>query len=108
MRRPSESGRFLPAPAAVRGGKHGLTAPPRRRALSKTCPLFPPMQSSIIAPMIIQPTSEQWDAFVTSQRHSHILQTCAWGELKSRFGWSADRIAVTYTDRIAAGALVLF
>ena len=58
--------------------------------------------------MIIQPTSEQWNAFVTSQLHSHILQTFAWGELKSRFGWSADRIAVTHADRIAAGALVLF
>ena len=31
-----------------------------------------------------------------------------WGELKSRFGWSADRIAVTRDDRIVAGALVLF
>ena len=58
--------------------------------------------------MIIQPTSEQWNAFVTSQLHSHILQTFAWGELKSRFGWSADRIAVTQIDRIVAGALVLF
>ena len=58
--------------------------------------------------MIIQPTFEQWDAFVAAQPHSHILQTSAWGELKSRFGWSADRIAVTHTDRIAAGALVLF
>jgi lipid II:glycine glycyltransferase (peptidoglycan interpeptide bridge formation enzyme) len=45
--------------------------------------------------MIIQPTPEQWNAFVASQPHSHLLQTFAWGELKSRFGWSADRIAVT-------------
>jgi lipid II:glycine glycyltransferase (peptidoglycan interpeptide bridge formation enzyme) len=58
--------------------------------------------------MIIQPTPEQWNDFVASQPHSHILQTFAWGELKSRFGWSADRIAVAHTDRIAAGALVLF
>jgi peptidoglycan pentaglycine glycine transferase (the first glycine) len=58
--------------------------------------------------MIIQPTPEQWDAFVASQPHGHILQTSAWGELKTRFGWSADRLAVTRVDRIAAGALVLF
>lgn len=58
--------------------------------------------------MIIQPTSEQWDAFVASRPHSHILQTSAWGELKSRFGWSSDRIAATQNDRMVAGALVLF
>jgi peptidoglycan pentaglycine glycine transferase (the first glycine) len=58
--------------------------------------------------MIIQPSAQQWDAFVTSQPHGHILQTSAWGELKARFGWSADRVAVTRDDRIVAGALVLF
>jgi peptidoglycan pentaglycine glycine transferase (the first glycine) len=58
--------------------------------------------------MIIQPTPEQWDAFVASQPHGHILQTSAWGELKARFGWSVDRLAVTRTDRIVACALVLF
>ncbi len=58
--------------------------------------------------MIIQPTSEQWDAFVASQPQRHILQTSAWGELKSRFGWQVDRVAVTRADRLIAGALVLF
>ncbi len=58
--------------------------------------------------MMIQPTIEQWDAFVASQPHSHILQSSAWGELKGRFGWSADRVAVTTHERICAGALVLF
>lgn len=58
--------------------------------------------------MIIQPTSTQWDAFVTSQPHGHILQTWTWGVLKSQFGWTADRIAVTRNDRIVAGAVVLF
>jgi peptidoglycan pentaglycine glycine transferase (the first glycine) len=58
--------------------------------------------------MFIQPTPEQWDAFVASQPHSHVLQTSAWGELKARFGWSADRMAVTQNNRLVAGALVLF
>jgi lipid II:glycine glycyltransferase (peptidoglycan interpeptide bridge formation enzyme) len=58
--------------------------------------------------MIIQPTSTQWDAFVASQPHGHILQTWTWGVLKSHFGWTADRVAVTRNDRIVAGAMVLF
>ena len=58
--------------------------------------------------MIIQPTSTQWDAFVASQPHGHILQTWTWGVLKSHFGWTADRVAVTRDDQIVAGALVLF
>jgi peptidoglycan pentaglycine glycine transferase (the first glycine) len=58
--------------------------------------------------MIIQPTAEQWNVFVRSQPRGHILQAPAWGELKSQFGWSADRIAVTQSDRVVAGALVLF
>ena len=58
--------------------------------------------------MIIQPTPDQWDAFVASQPHAHILQTSCWGELKSQFEWSTDRIAVTHDQHIVAGALVLF
>jgi peptidoglycan pentaglycine glycine transferase (the first glycine) len=58
--------------------------------------------------MIIQPTAERWDAFVTSRPCSHILQTSPWGELKAHFGWTAERIAVTRGDDIVAGALVLF
>ena len=58
--------------------------------------------------MIIQPTPDQWDAFVASQPHAHILQTSRWGELKSQFEWSTDRIAVAHDQQIVAGALVLF
>jgi peptidoglycan pentaglycine glycine transferase (the first glycine) len=58
--------------------------------------------------MIIQPTSPQWDAFVASQPRGHILQTWTWGVLKSHFGWTADRVAVSRDDQIVAGALVLF
>ena len=58
--------------------------------------------------MSSQPSSTQWDAFVASQSHGHILQTSLWGELKSRFEWSADRIAIARDNQIIAGALVLF
>ncbi|HEY4690841.1 MAG TPA: peptidoglycan bridge formation glycyltransferase FemA/FemB family protein [Anaerolineae bacterium] len=57
---------------------------------------------------VVTPGAHEWDAFVTARPDAHILQTSAWGELKSRFGWSAERIAVTRDDQIAAGALVLF
>lgn len=58
--------------------------------------------------MIIQPAPDQWDAFVASSPHAHILQTSRWGELKARFDWSADRVAVLRDQRLVAGALVLF
>ena len=45
----------------------------------------------------------EWDAFLSSYPDAHILQTSAWGELKSAFGWSAARLA-----HGAAGAQVLF
>ncbi len=32
-----------------------------------------------------------WDQFIT-RRHGHLLQTEAWGELKSRFGWIPHRL----------------
>jgi len=57
---------------------------------------------------ITYPDAAAWDAFVAERRDAHILQTAAWGELKSAFGWSAERIAVTRDDRIVAGALALF
>jgi lipid II:glycine glycyltransferase (peptidoglycan interpeptide bridge formation enzyme) len=57
---------------------------------------------------ITAPSARDWDAFLASRPDAHILQTSAWGELKSRFGWSAARIAATRGGRIAAGALVLF
>jgi lipid II:glycine glycyltransferase (peptidoglycan interpeptide bridge formation enzyme) len=57
---------------------------------------------------ITAPSARDWDAFLASRPDAHILQTSAWGELKSRFGWSMARIAATRGGHIAAGALVLF
>ena len=58
--------------------------------------------------MITQPNPAQWDAFVAAQPNGHILQTARWGELKARFDWSAEPIAVLSGSDIVAGALVLF
>lgn len=56
----------------------------------------------------ITPTSEAWDAFVAA-RGGHILQTDAWGRLKSAFGWQAERAALADSDgAIVCGALVLY
>ncbi len=60
------------------------------------------------AARIVAPSTQAWDTFVASRPDAHILQTWAWGELKSRFGWSADRIALVLEGRIVAGVQVLF
>jgi lipid II:glycine glycyltransferase (peptidoglycan interpeptide bridge formation enzyme) len=49
-----------------------------------------------------------WDSFVSSSPYGHLLQTSLWAELKSRFGWTVERVAVTHRDEIVAGAQVLF
>jgi lipid II:glycine glycyltransferase (peptidoglycan interpeptide bridge formation enzyme) len=52
--------------------------------------------------MSIQNAS-QWDEFLISYPEAHILQTSAWGQLKSNFGWQPVRIVVGQT-----GAQILF
>jgi peptidoglycan pentaglycine glycine transferase (the first glycine) len=44
-----------------------------------------------------------WETFLDAHPNAHILQTPAWGELKSAFGWQVEQVL---NDR--AGALVLF
>ena len=44
-----------------------------------------------------------WDYFLAGHSRVHILQTAAWGELKSSFGWTAVRIV-----HDCAGAQILF
>ncbi|MGQ9500997.1 MAG: lipid II:glycine glycyltransferase FemX [Anaerolineae bacterium] len=49
-----------------------------------------------------------WQDFVARHPAGHLLQSWAWGELKSRFGWHAVRIAITdETGTLYAGAQVL-
>jgi lipid II:glycine glycyltransferase (peptidoglycan interpeptide bridge formation enzyme) len=47
-----------------------------------------------------------WDVFVSSQ-NGHLLQSYAWGALKSRFGWKAERWAWVEGGRIRMAAQVL-
>lgn len=48
-----------------------------------------------------------WDALVAAHRHNHLLQSWAWGELKGRFGWQPQRIAVTNGQAVAAAQLLI-
>jgi lipid II:glycine glycyltransferase (peptidoglycan interpeptide bridge formation enzyme) len=47
-----------------------------------------------------------WDEFLLSQQ-GHVLQSHAWGQLKARFGWKAERWARLDAGRLCAGAQVL-
>jgi len=37
---------------------------------------------------------DAWDGLVSSAPGGHVLQSWAWGELKARFGWAVQRVAV--------------
>jgi lipid II:glycine glycyltransferase (peptidoglycan interpeptide bridge formation enzyme) len=43
---------------------------------------------------IAAPEAALWDAFVAAHPDGHLLQSSAWGALKSAFGWEALRVAV--------------
>jgi peptidoglycan pentaglycine glycine transferase (the first glycine) len=56
-------------------------------------------------------TLSEWDVFTSKHPDAHLLQTPAWGELKSDFGWQAERILVDSENKDrngAVGAQVLF
>jgi lipid II:glycine glycyltransferase (peptidoglycan interpeptide bridge formation enzyme) len=58
-----------------------------------------------------QPYSEadaEWDAFVAAHPHGSLLQTTNWARLKSRFGWTSQRVWLRRDGRLVAGAQVLF
>jgi peptidoglycan pentaglycine glycine transferase (the first glycine) len=56
-----------------------------------------------------QAADERWNRFVASHPYGHVLQTASWGDLKSGFGWSAERVALTTpSDGIVAGAQILY
>ncbi len=57
---------------------------------------------------VMTPTAQAWDTFVESHPRAHVLQQSAWGDLKSAYGWQADRVALTSNDQIVAGAQLLF
>ena len=47
-------------------------------------------------------TETAWENYLSAYPEAHLLQTLAWGQVKSRFGWQAHRLAVQ-----DAGAQVL-
>jgi lipid II:glycine glycyltransferase (peptidoglycan interpeptide bridge formation enzyme) len=58
-----------------------------------------------------QPYTEadaEWDAFVAAHPQGSLLQTTNWARLKSRFGWSSQRVWLRRDGRLVAGAQVLF
>ena len=50
---------------------------------------------------ILTPT--QWEAYFSGQKDTHLLQSNAWGDLKSDFGWKVERVQVG-----ESGAQILF
>ena len=64
---------------------------------------------TIPPPHTVHPTPENWDAFVSVHPQAHLMQLVAWGELKSRFGWSAERVALAGDPSpILSGAQILY
>lgn len=49
----------------------------------------------------------EWDRFVASHPQAHILQTNAWGRLKSDFGWQSRLVLLRNGGEIAGGAQLL-
>lgn len=57
---------------------------------------------------MIDPTPQQWDAFVNQHPRAHFLQQSAWGSLKAAYGWRVLRVALTgERDQLVAGAQML-
>ncbi len=50
---------------------------------------------------------DAWDDYVARNK-GHLLQSYAWGELKTRFGWQAERLALGDGPQVRCGAQVLY
>ena len=61
----------------------------------------------VVAALEIITDASAWDTFLESQ-NAHLLQTYAWGELKSQFGWRAERVALTDSNQIITAAQILY
>ena len=53
-------------------------------------------------------TPKAWDRLVAADPAGHLLQTWAWGELKARFGWKVERLAIMRDGAPIAAAQVLY
>ncbi len=54
------------------------------------------------------PAPADWDRFVAAHPAGHLLQLCAWGALKARFGWADERVGLVEDGGLVAGAQVLY
>lgn len=57
--------------------------------------------------VVENPEPRAWEEFVCG-RGGHLLQSCAWAELKARVGWTVTRIAVEHAGTWLGGAQILF
>ncbi len=48
-----------------------------------------------------------WDAALAQIPYAHVLQTWAWGEIKARHGWSAQRVVFSENNAACAVAQIL-
>jgi len=48
-------------------------------------------------------SASEWESFISSFTEAHILQTSAWGELKSSFGWQVERVIIPRCSNEAEG-----
>ena len=51
---------------------------------------------------------EQWNRFLTSQRHGHVLQSYEWGELNRYLGRRIYRLGALEDGRMAGSMLLTF
>lgn len=58
-------------------------------------------------PLKIVCEPETWDAWLDAQK-GHLLQTWAWGELKSQYGWRSERVGWEEGGTMLNGAQILY
>lgn len=92
---------FLPLVMGIVAHRPGLTNPGYN----------PPSMVANMFELGEQPYSEadaEWDAFVAAHPRGSLLQTTNWARLKSRFGWSTQRVWMRRDGRLVGGAQILF
>ncbi|MFL7790544.1 MAG: lipid II:glycine glycyltransferase FemX [Anaerolineae bacterium] len=62
----------------------------------------------MILDTVLSITPDNWDEFVAAHPGGHILQSTPWGTLKSRFGWSTERVGLAHEGKLVAGAQILY
>jgi peptidoglycan pentaglycine glycine transferase (the first glycine) len=74
--------------------------------MSTSSPIHPTIQSEsrwYNAAVTPKTTRAQWEAYLSKHKSPHLLQSRAWGDLKSDFGWKVE-----YIQSGEAGAQILF